>query len=774
MNRNHVVGFAVIALATFISVLVISGCSSSSTKTGMLYRSEASARINDFNEALIRQKVAGLSSRTGTGYETVDLSVQDSRSGRRPWPERIDLSKQSQSDRQLVIRTQIQLPFFGKGKKIAKQSPPGSLPSLDEEVWVIVKPPPAGQVAATTTEDIPGSGALMCRIPVNDVLTNVALPLKHTDVDASISAYIASVNVTQEFHNPYDEKIEAIYVFPLPQNAAVNGFVMTIGERKIRGIIREKEQAKQIYNQAKALGYVASLLTQQRANVFTQHVANIEPGKRIDINITYFNTLSYDDGWYEFVFPMVVGPRFNPPAPGSKDGIAAVARGNKAPTGQPTNIQYLSPNERSGHDISLSVDINAGVVIEEIKSVNHKIDVSNEMSEQIRVVLSDDDALPNKDFVLRYRVAGDEVKTALLTHRDSTGGYFTFMLYPPQDYSDAARQAMEMIFVMDCSGSMRGKPIEQAKQAVLHALSCLQSQDTFQIIRFSNSSSQLGNQPLLATTKNINRGKQFVRNLSGGGGTMMIEGIKAALDFPHDPERLRFVIFLTDGFIGNETEILSAVHNRVGSARVFSFGVGSSPNRYLMNRMAKLGRGAVAYLSLNDSGSDVMGKFFDRVSQPILTDININWGGMQVADVIPAKMPDLFVGRPVIITGRFDGDKPTTIRIQGRTAQGIVESNFDINPVDETNEHIALPAVWARNYIASLMDRASYEPNIELPQQIQEIALQYSLMSAYTSFVAVDSKTQTAGTQGTTINQAVPVPDGVRYDTTVNQGGGTQ
>jgi len=709
MNRKHVVGFAVITLVTFIGVLVISGCSSSTTLHSMAYRPSASGKVAAFNKALSQQT-------------------------------------------------------------IAEQSPPGSLPSLDEEVWVIVKPPPATQIA-DTAEDIPGSGVLMCRMPVNDVLTNVALPLKHTDVVASISAYIASVNVTQEFHNPYDEKIEAIYVFPLPQNAAVNGFIMTIGERKIRGIIREKEQAKQIYNQAKALGYVASLLTQQRANVFTQHVANIEPGKRIDINITYFNTLSYDDGWYEFVFPMVVGPRFNPP--GSTKGIGAVARGNNNASGQPTNIQYLSPNERSGHDISLSVDINAGVVIEEIKSVNHKIDVSNEMSEQIRVVLSDDDALPNKDFVLRYRVAGDKVKTALLTHRDNTGGYFTFILYPPQDQSDAERQAMEMIFVLDCSGSMSGRPIEQAKQAVQHALDCLQPQDTFQIIRFSNNSSQLGSQPLLATTENINRGKQFVRNLSGGGGTMMIEGIKAALDYPHDPERLRFVTFLTDGYIGNETEILGAVHNRVGSARIFSFGVGSSPNRYLMNRMAKLGRGAVAYLSLNDSGSDVMDKFFKRISQPILTDININWGGMQVVDVMPAKTPDLFLGRPVIISGRFDGDKPAAIRIQGRTAQGIVESSFVINPLDQANKHIALPAIWARNYIAHLVDRSAYEPNIELPQQIQEIALQYNLMSAYTSFVAVDSKTQTAGTHGITVNQAVPVPDGVHYETTVRQGGGT-
>ncbi len=649
-----------------------------------------------------------------------------------------------------------------------EQAPPGSLPSLDEEVWVIVKPQPTAQ--PTDSDDIPGSGVLMCRMPIDDVITNVALPLDHTDVAASISAYIASVNVTQEFHNPYDEKIEAVYVFPLPQNAAVNGFIMTIGERKIRGIIREREQAQRIYNEAKRQGYVASLLTQERANIFTQHVANIEPGKRIDVNITYFHTLTYDDGWYEFVYPMVVGPRFNPP--GSTQGVGAVARGQAGISGQQTEIQYLRPNERSRHDISLVVDINAGVNIEEINCVNHKINVSREMSEQMRVELDSNDAIPNKDFVLRYRVAGDQVKTALLTHRDNSGGgYFTFMLYPPQEISNRPRQPMEMIFVMDCSGSMSGQPIAQSKDAVHHALACLEPGDTFQIIRFSNSTSQFGRQPLLATTDNLRRGNEYVRKLSGSGGTMMIEGIKAALDFPHDPERLRFVTFLTDGYIGNESEILAAVHNRLGSARIFSFGVGSSPNRYLMNRMAKLGRGAVAYLSLNDDGANVMDNFFHRVSQPVLTDITIDWGDMKVADVIPARAPDLFVGRPVIITGRFDGDDPTTIRIKGRTAEGIVEASFDVNRVDAANEHVALPAVWARNYIAQLVDRATYDANIELPQQIQEIALNYSLMSAYTSFVAVDSKTRTAGDHGTTVNVVVPVPDGVRYDTTVQDGG---
>jgi Ca-activated chloride channel family protein len=481
-----------------------------------------------------------------------------------------------------------------------RNAPPGGLPALDEEVWVIAKPDPETAPADDLTT--PGSGAMICRLPEAGQVRDEPLPLEHTDVSTSISAYIASVLVKQQFKNPYESKIEAVYVFPLPQNSAVNGFVMAVGERRIRGIIRERQEAERIYRKARDQGYVASLLTQERPNVFTQKVANIEPGKRIDVEITYFHTLTYDDGWYEYTFPMVVAPRFNPP--GTSDGVGAVARGRGGSSGQQTELQYLRPNERSGADISLGVDIMAGVSIEEISCKSHKIEITNLESEQVRVTLSPEDSIPNKDFVLRYRVAGDKVKTALLTHRDGDEGYFTFMLYPPQDRSDLERCPMEMIFVLDCSGSMRGAPMAQSRAAIDYALRQLGPRDTFQIIRFSSNASQLDPMPIPATPANVREGRSYVSKLQGSGGTQMIEGIKAALDFEHDPERLRFVTFLTDGLIGNETEILGEIHDRLGPARIFSFGVGSSSNRFLLNRMAKLGRGAVAYLGLHDDGGD--------------------------------------------------------------------------------------------------------------------------------------------------------------------------
>ncbi len=631
---------------------------------------------------------------------------------------------------------------------------------LADEIWVIAKPETQ---AVPAGEDTPGSGAMLATLP--DEEKEIPLPLKHTDVKGQISGYIAAVDVTQQFHNPYDQKIEAVYVFPLPQNAAVNEFIMTIGDRRIRGIIRERQEAERIYQEARSQGYVASLLTQERPNIFTQKVANIEPGKAIDVNIKYFNTLAYVDGWYEFVFPMVVGPRFNPP--GFTGGVGAVARGKPGISGQKTEVQYLKPGERSGHDISLAVDIDAGVAIEQVACSSHVITQSPTTPEKVSIKLSSLDSIPNKDFVLRYKVAGKTVKSALVTHQDERGGFFTLMLYPPENLSYLKRASMEMIFVLDCSGSMNGKPIAKAKQAITRALKKLQPDDTFQVIRFSNNASQLGPDPLPAAPENIRRALAYVESLDGGGGTMMIEGIKAALDFAHDPKRFRLVSFMTDGYIGNEAEILAAVHQRLGASRIFSFGVGSSVNRYLLDRMAKLGKGAVAYIGLDDDTSEVVDLFYDRISHPALTDVTIDWGRMQVTDVYPRQIPDLFVGRPVVLTGRFTGQGDTRIRVSGKVGDLTEEINVPVNFQDSGAVHPGIACVWARKKIEALANQAIYDTNPDLPGQIKQVALEYGLMSGYTAFIAVDSSRTTAGDHGITVSVPVPVPDGVRYDTTV-------
>jgi Ca-activated chloride channel family protein len=658
---------------------------------------------------------------------------------------------------------------------IVAESSAFALANPGDDIWVIIKPSPNNKPEKINrNDDHPGAGAMVAMMPQEDADAEprlVPLPLKHTDVRASVTGYIATVDVEQQFHNPFDSKIEAVYQFPLPQDAAVSEFVMEVGpeddRRQIRGIIREKEEAERIYNQARAQGFNASLLSQVRPNIFEQKVANIEPGKRIDIDIRYFNTLGYSDGWYTFTFPMVVGPRFNPA--GTEDPVHAADRLMPAASDADANdrvVRYLRPDERSGHDINVTLEIDAGVSIEEAKCLTHTVSAANVDSSlnKLRVQLSPNDTIPNKDFVFAFRVAGEHMKSGLVTHADAQGDrYFTLMLYPPATLEKLERQPMEMIFVLDCSGSMSGEPMRQSKDAMRHALKRLQPGDTFQIIRFSNDASALGPRPIPATPRNIRRAIRYVDRLNGQGGTQMIEGIKAAFDFPEDRERYRVVTFLTDGYIGNEKQILNAMNQRIGDARVFSFGVGSSTNRFLLDRMAAVGRGASAYLLPDVSGKDIMDLYFDRASQPAMTDLQISWGSADVSEVYPRRVPDLMVGRPVILTGRYTGEL-SDIRVTGRAGQG--DLSVDVGRAEQAT-HPALAQVWARRKIAELMDRMTIEGNTSQRSEVLATALQHNLVSSYTSFIAVDASRLTAGSSGTTVQQALPTPKGVKYETTV-------
>jgi Ca-activated chloride channel family protein len=635
------------------------------------------------------------------------------------------------------------------------------------ELWIISRPP-QDRIVPHSDVSTPGEGQLEAKRNEAGGEKLVPVPLKHTDVKASVIGYIASVDVQQQYQNPYSEKIEAVYVFPLPQNAAVNEFIMTIGQRRIRGIIRERHEAEQIYQQARSQGYVASLLTQERPNVFTQAVANIEPGKLIDIDIKYFNTLSYVDGSYEFVFPMVVGPRFNPP--GYYDGIGAVPRGKDGVSRQKTEVQYLAPNERSGHDISLTVDINAGVPIDKLDSRNHKIAVTQNSPSHASVTLDSADNIPNRDFVLRYKVAGASVKPALIAqNRGGGGGFFTLMLFPPELLKDLPRQPLEFVFTIDVSGSQNGRPLEQEKAATRYALTHMGPDDTFQVVRFGNTARTFFPTPQPVTPTNMRRALQWVDGFDANEGTMLIEGVHASLLFPHDQSRTRYVAFMTDGFIGNDAEAIAEVHKCLGPARLFSFGVGQSTNRYLLDGMARMGRGAVAYLGLNDDANEVMAQYFERISHPALSDIRIDWGGGKTRDVFPAQVPDLYVGRPVVLTGRYEGELPKSVFVCA-TVQGREERiEVPVQAADTTVDAKALPAVWARAKISDLADRAMIEGGIDLPGQTRQLALEYNLISSYTAFVAVDSTIRTAGDFGVTVGVPVPVPEGVRYETTVQQ-----
>jgi len=640
------------------------------------------------------------------------------------------------------------------------QPAPGLLTDFDVE---IAQAAAVGQAAADeivvigrskekgTAPDAPRGGELRVRSGEREI----PLPLEHTDVKAEITLHVASVRVTQKYSNPYSEKIEAVYVFPLPQNAAVTDFLMRIGDRTIRGIIREREEAERIYKAARRQGYVASLLTQERPNVFTQSVANIEPGRRIDIEIAYFHTLRHEDGEYVFHFPMVVGPRFNPP--GTTDGVGAAPRGGRGASGQSTEVEYLRPDEVSPHMISLEVDLAAGLPVEALASPSHTIDATTD-GDRARIRLDEAEGIPNRDFVLRYRVAADEVRGAMAVHE----GYFTLMLQPPRHIADTPDLAREMVFVVDCSGSMRGEPLATCKRAMRRCLKRLRRNDTFQIIRFSDSASALGEKPLPATPDNLRRGRRYLDRLGADGGTMMVRGIRAALGAPRDPERYRIVSFMTDGFIGNEREILAEVHRSIGDARIFSFGVGNSVNRYLLERMASAGRGVATYVTTDESSERAVDALYRRIESPALTDLRIDWG-TRVTALQPAPLPDLFVGRPIVVTGRCE-ETPRTVRVRGRVGRETVEIEVPVRAM----RHEAIGKLWARARIASLNDSVDAGADAaETASEIRTLALEHGLVSAFTAFVAVDSSRRTEGDHGTSVKVPVPVPEGVRYETTV-------
>ncbi|MEN8149986.1 MAG: VIT domain-containing protein [Planctomycetota bacterium] len=638
-----------------------------------------------------------------------------------------------------------------------------SLARLDaDEVWVIERDSTLEneESAFESESDVPGQGELRVvrrgEEPTEGEVVHV--PLEHTDVVARVSGFVSSVEVTQTFLNPYDTKIEAVYVFPLPTDAAVTDFLLTIGERRIRGLIREKEEAERIYEQAKHAGHVAALLTQQRPNVFDQRVANIEPGKRIDVRISYFNTVAYENGTYEFVFPMVVGPRFNPP-------------GRESGRRQLRNPSYLWPRQRSGHDIAIALEVDAGLPVTSFTSPSHAIRGEDLGENRYRVKLAPNDRVPNRDFVVRWTTPSEKLEGAFLAHAPESGdGTFALLLQPPKDDANLPRMPREMVFVVDTSGSMSGAPLDKAKDAMRRCLRGLDPSDTFQVIRFSNDASALGDAPVPATRANVRRGLEYVDDLGADGGTMMDRGIRAALQFPQDERRLRIVSFMTDGYIGNEVEIFELVERYRGRARIFSFGVGDSVNRYLLEGLARHGRGAVAFVGLSDSAAREVDRFYERSARPALTDVHLDVKGASISDVYPRRLPDLYAGRPVLVTGRLRGSGEITVHLTGRRGDGRATWRLTAR-VDPESNRPELARIWARRKIAHLSELEVTRPSAELRDEITRVSLSNSVQCRYTAFLAVDTLVVTEGREGVTVPVPVPVPQGVKYETAVGTSG---
>jgi Ca-activated chloride channel family protein len=586
-------------------------------------------------------------------------------------------------------------------------------------------------------------------------------PLKHTDVQAEISGFLSRVHVTQEFENNFSEKIEAVYVFPLPQNAAVDDMSMRIGERIVRGKIMKRDEARQVYEAAMSNGQVASLLDQERPNIFTQSVANILPGEKVTIEISYVETLKYEDGAYEFVFPMVVAPRYIPGSSIGQSGTGFSSDTNKVPDG--SRITPHVAKERAGHDISIQVKLDAGIPIDSVNSKSHEIESTMLTAASYVVKLKDEATIPNKDFILRYDVAGKRIEDAVLTHRDERGGYFTLILQPPDTFRPQDVTPKEIVFVLDTSGSMSGFPIEKAKEAMKMALDGLNPQDTFNLITFAGDTAILFEKPVPATPQNLKKAQDFLAGRSGSGGTEMMKAISAALDPSDSKDHIRVVCFMTDGEVGNDNEIIADVQKHP-NVRVFSFGIGSSVNRYLLEKIAEEGRGEAEFVSLSDDGSAAAKRFHERVRSPLLTDISVDFGGLQVADVYPRRIGDLFSAKPVIIHGRYTKSGSGVIKLKGRTSTGEFVRDIPVNFPETDANHDVLATLWARTKIDDLTSQDYQNAKQETRDAITNIGLDYRLMTQFTSFVAVEEQVVTDGGQPRRIEVPVELPAGMNYD----------
>ena len=638
-------------------------------------------------------------------------------------------------------------------------------------------------------------GAL--RVKTEDEI--VECPLKHTDVKAIISGFIARVTVTQTFENPFDEKIEAVYVFPLPHTAAVDDMTMVMGARRIVGLIKRRDEARAVYERALEQGATASLLEQERPNIFTQSVGNIKPGKEIRIEISYVDVLDYDMGSYEFHFPMVVGPRYIPGTPISKkpempkelkgkvgeiegpevegpmEGTDPSGTGwspdtTRVPDASRITPPVLKPGYRTGHDISLSVSLEAGVPVKDIKIVNHKAMLKRIGASGAVAEISPEDSIPNKDFVMKYAVVGEKPEMAVLAHsKGADQGYFMLMIQPKLDAELAKAPPREVVFLIDVSGSMRGEPTEKVKEAMRHFFRLSKPNDTVQVITFAGSANKLFEKPVQATEENVGRALHFTQQIRGGGGTEMLKGIRMVLNEPVDPERVRIVVMLTDGFIGNESEIIAEVGRRAGDQiRFWAIGIGSSPNRFLIDGVAKQGGGMSGVIELNTDPKELVSQIVERIHRAQLAKIRIDWNELPVYEIFPRRIPELWAGRPVILFGRYTEGGKTQIELSGVAEGKPLSYSLDVTLPHEQPKHGVLSKMWARKKIEDISAQMYYADSPEVIEEITQVALAYRLMSQYTSFVAVDeTEVQLASQRAKPPRRMlvpVPLPAGVEFD----------
>jgi Ca-activated chloride channel homolog len=602
-------------------------------------------------------------------------------------------------------------------------------------------------------------------------------PLKHTDVKAKVAGNISRVEVTQTFQNPFDRPLEAIYVFPLPDEAAVDDMEIKIGDRIIKGDIKQRDEAKAIYEQARQWGQTAGLLEQERDNIFTQSLANIKPGEQINVTIRYTDSLKFEKGNYEFVFPMVVGPRYIPGKPISQESERRSDNSNttkpapdtdRVPDASRITPPVLKPGVRSGHDINVKVEIDAGSPITDVRSISHQVIVQSDADSKLSVKLAPTDTIPNKDLILRYRVAGEQLQSTVLTNSSDRGSHFATYLIPALEYRTEEIVPKDVVFLMDTSGSQSGDPLLKSQELMRRFISGLNPNDTFTIIDFANTTRQLSSTPLQNSVSNRQKALNYIDQLDANGGTELLNGIDAVMKFPIPSEgRIRSIVLLTDGYIGNDREVIAEVQKRLQPGnRLYAFGVGSSVNRFLLNRLAEVGRGTSQVVRQDEATEAVAEKFFRQINNPVLTNIEVQWEGTGAApEIYPQAAPDLFANQPLVLFGRKQDRQNGKLRITGIASGGRrYEKTLDVN-FDRPANNSGIDQLWGRARIKDLMNQMFGSETKSLVEAVTNTALSYRLLSQYTAFVAVSEEVRVQP-NGKTERVQVPVelPQGVKFE----------
>lgn len=577
------------------------------------------------------------------------------------------------------------------------------------------------------------------------------LPLKATRVAVRIAGVIADVTVTQEYHNEGKSPLEAVYIFPASTRAAVYGMKMTIGQRTIEARIKERAAARAEYEQAREAGQSASLLEQQRPNVFQMNVANIMPGDTIAVELRYTELLVPTEVTYEFVYPTVVGPRYsNTPA----DQAADTERWVENP--------YLHEGEAPTYTFDIGVELSTGLPLQKVACPSHRTSVKYDGRSFAGVTLDPADKTGgNRDFVLDYRLAGGDIASGLLLYPGDKENFFLLMVQPPARVTAERIPPREYIFIMDVSGSMHGFPIDVSKRLLRDLIGHLRPEDHFNVLLFAGASSLMAEHSLPATSENVTRALDVIDRQQGGGGTELLPALRRALALPRPEGVSRSIVVVTDGYVSVEREAFELIRHHLNTANLFTFGIGSSVNRYLIEGMARAGMGE-PFVVLSAADAPAQAQRFRRyIQSPVLTGVHLDFNGFDAYDVEPATIPDVLAERPVIVFGKYRGQPAGQLVLSGTAGGGEYHKALDVGKVRPRAANAALRYLWARERLHWLADLNRLGADEETKKQITDLGLNYNLLTDYTSFVAVDTVVRRNGEKVETVRQPLPLPQGV-------------